>query len=420
MNHRTTLILCLFLSGNLIASGLSAPKIRIVDGSQPVKSVKRGLCLNEMSSKDFMAISPSVSWWYNWHYKETQNAPEAAEMEFYPMAWGDREQDVFGLAKTLKNTKPRYVMGINEPNLKDQAFISPERTANLYKKIKAVADEHGIPLIAPNMSLGSPEDGSIKAFDPVENKEMLYTFQNPFIKAVQHFLGETKLTHLASHSYGNFGELKWMTEMMHQEFGLPVWITEFAHWHAKDEEEEMDYMIQSVDFFERSPFVAGYAWFKERVEGNPKLSLLGKSGELTPLGEIYVKMPVHDPGVYYQVPGVVEAESYTTVKDADIGKTKDPQGGFLEMRIIGESSLLTYQIATAVAGRYEVQLRLASLPGTTIVITPESGSPVSFKVEGKGYQNLEGTMDLPHGPQTLKVTVTQAMILNTINFKSFN
>ena len=62
---------------------------------------------------------------------------------------------------------------------------------------------------------------------------------------------------------------------------------------------------------------------KERVEGNPKLSLLGKSGELTKLGRAYVDMPVHDPLVYYRIPGKLQAESYTAAADPSIRLTSE-------------------------------------------------------------------------------------------------
>ena len=65
-------------------SSFAATDIQILPCDQPVKSPKRGLCLNKMDRADFMAVAPGVSWWYNWHYKDTQNAPAEAKMEFLP------------------------------------------------------------------------------------------------------------------------------------------------------------------------------------------------------------------------------------------------------------------------------------------------------------------------------------------------
>ncbi|MBE7159383.1 MAG: hypothetical protein INR62_13290, partial [Rhodospirillales bacterium] len=72
--------------------------------------------------------------------------------------------------------------------------------------------------------------------------------------------------------------------------------------------------MQATQLLERSPNVAGYAWFKERVDKNPAISLFTKTqGELTPIGQAYVHMPVHDANVYYRLPGRLQAESYVTM-----------------------------------------------------------------------------------------------------------
>jgi hypothetical protein len=393
----------------------NAADIQIVPCDQPVRSAKRGLCLNKMDRKDFLAIAPGVTWWYNWHYKDTQNAPAEAKMEFLPMAWGDRREDLAGLKSYLASNKPRVVLAINEPNLKDQAFIPPEQTARLYRDIKAIADARGIPVVGPHMALGSPPEGSITAEDPVEKKKVTYTFMNPFLKAFFHYMGDTAIPAVAAHSYGNFGELKWMTEMMHKEYGRPVWVTEFADWHAKDAEAELDYLIQSVDFFERTPYVEGYAWFKERVGGNPKLSLLGKSGELTPLGEAYVNMPVHDPKIYYRLPGKLEAERYVTMNGAEIARTKDTDG-FLEMQCLGPQNGIDYNVAPAVAGKYKVDFRFSAKNPVTLEIL--SGDKVLAKADsaGAGWQNAQTTIDLPAGAQTLRFRPSSPVRLNWVNF----
>jgi hypothetical protein len=68
--------------------------------------------------------------------------------------------------------------------------------------------------------------------------------------------------------------------------------------------DEREYLIQATDFLERTPYVAGYAWFKERVGDNPKISILApEPGKLTPLGETYVNLPPHEADLYYRIPG---------------------------------------------------------------------------------------------------------------------
>ena len=389
--------------------------IRIVPCDQPVKSTKRGVCLNEGSAADFMALSPSVSWWYSWFYKDTQNPPAAANMEFLPMAWGKRQEDLDGLKEYLKTHTPSHVLTLNEPNLKGQAFITPKESAEFYKQVKAVTDAHNIPLVGPHMSLGSAEGDSITAYDPIEKKDVTYTFMVPYLKAFMNYVGDTEVPAVAAHTYGNGGELNWMTGMMHDEFKRDVWITEFAQWNAGSADEEIDYMIQSVDLFERTPYVKGYAWFKERVNDNNKLSLLGKSGELTPLGKAYVQMPTHDPNVFYALPGRLQAQSYLTATKAEVTRTKDGDG-FLEMQVSGTDNALDYNVFTEKAGSFPLGIRFKAAQGTKIDISANGKVLASVEAREDSWQTAQTTVELPKGQQTLRVHASGWTHLNWMEF----
>jgi hypothetical protein len=391
---------------------------RVVDGSKPVKSKKRGVCANELHAADFKALSPSLTWWYSWFYKDTSNTPKDSGMTFLPMAWGDREDDLKGLEAYLRENKPPYVLAINEPNLKDQAFITPEQTAALYKKIKALADKKGIPVVGPHMALGSSENASITAHDPIENKKVTYTFMNPFLDATLHYLKGTDVTATAAHSYQGIGEMKWMVGMMHDTYKRPVWVTEFAWWDAPSVEAAREYLIQSVDLMENAPYVEGYAWFKERSD-NPKMSLLEKEpGKLSILGETYVNMPVHDPDVYYQAPGYIPAESYVKQKGAELALTKDKAGGFLEMQAMGAGNTLDYNIAAPkTSGKATIALRFASAPGTKIEIYSGENLLGSVEATEKGWKTLSTDVSLPGGLQTIQLRPSDSVKLNWLEIK---
>ena len=236
------------------------------------------------------------------------------------------------------------------------------------------------------------------------------------MKAVLHYLGETKVEATSAHTYGNFSELKWMVEMMHQEFSRPVWVTEFADWNAKDAAAERDYLIQSVDLMERLDYVDGYAWFKERVDGNQKLSLLASSGKLTPLGEIYVKMPVHDPAVFYRLPGRLQAESYLAMNNAKIAETTDGEG-FLELQSLGKGDWIDYQVAPEKAGTYEVQTPcLHQIRRHDRVF----GGRKSAGAGPGGHhrlQTLTAQVQLPSGPQKIRVHCSEATRWNWMEFE---
>ncbi len=381
-------------------NGLSTAAIRVVNCDQKVQSHKRGICENKMSEEDFRAFAPGVSWYYNWHFKTDDQPPSDVAMEFLPMAWGDRPESLTGLDTYLQSAskKPRVVLAINEPNLKGQSFITPEQTATLYKKVKEIADRYQLAVVGPNMSLGSPGDGSIKAMDPIENKEVTYTFMVPFLKAFFFYMGDTEVSATSFHSYGNIGELKWAVEMMHKEFNRPVWVTEYADWHAGSPQDAREYVIQATDFLERTPYVQGYAWFKERATNN-NISLLEKEpGKLTALGQAYVDMPVHDADLYYHIPGTLPAGNYVAMDHMDIMSTTK---NALLLSSKGANSIVDYNIQVDVPGTYNLGLK--TLGTGKIEVLENDQVLASTDANASEVQTIPLSITLPAGAQTLRV-----------------
>lgn len=318
-----------------------------------VKSKKRGVCANKLLNADFRVLAPTVSWWYNWFYSSPDIVPAGVSMEYLPMAWGDRADDLQGLEKYLAaGHRPTAVLALNEPNLKGQAFISPEKTANQYRRIKAIADKYKLPVVGPHMALGSAKEDSITAVDPFEGKETTYTWFIPFVRAFLHFAKPTPVYGSALHTYGELGEMKWAVDTMHKEFNRPVWITEFNRWKGEDRD-RLVYLVQATDFLERTPYVERYAWFKERAEGgDAKYGLLGKApGQLTPLGKAYVGLPVHDADLYYRIPGKLQAGRYVAMSSSDMWPDEP---GMTHMVATDNAATLDYNLYVPQTGRYKI------------------------------------------------------------------
>jgi hypothetical protein len=408
--------------------GADAPAIRIVNCGDHVQSRKRGVCENHLSAEDFRALAPGVSWYYNWNTSTNDIPPAGVPMEYFPQAWGHGDGDPGNLDTWLaahKDKLPRAVLALNEPNLKDQSFMPPQAAADLYKKIKAVADKYNIPVVGPNMSLGSPEGGSIKAIDPITKTETTYTFMIPYLKAFYFYMGDTPVPAAVYHTYGNIGELKWATGELYKQFNKPVWVTEFAFWNAGSPAESLKYLIQATDYFESNPNVAGYAFFKERAKNNTSnISLLkpdpAPPGELTPLGKAYVNMPVHDADLYYRLPGRLSAGSYVKVANSELEPTDDTGGkeakdsdlGF-DMSSTGPAQLY-YNIQVDTAGTYKLRLRVSD---TGKGIDVQEGDQVlgTTPRTASGWQTVETTVTLPAGPQVLHIS-TGGQSVNWIEF----
>jgi hypothetical protein len=255
------------------------------------------VCAQNLSPADFKALAPGVSWWYNWHF-EPDAVPPAGGPEFVPMLWGDAAGSWDGLERSLKTgRRPRIILGLNEPNLKSQSNLDPAVAAKAWKRLKALADSRGIPLVGPQVAIGSAPNDSVNGWEPGWKRMETYTYMIPYLDAFFGRLGSGYAPALAVHSYGNAGELKWAVGELAKRYGGPVWVTEFNEYKAADEDAQITYMKQAVDFMEKSPDVAGYAWFMARIPGMPLYSLLEREpGRLTRLGEVYVSLPAHAAG----------------------------------------------------------------------------------------------------------------------------
>jgi hypothetical protein len=243
----------------------------------------------------------------------------------------------------------------------------------------------------------------------------------PYLKAFFHYIDQakTEVDSIGIHPYMNQWGLMGITDLTSKEFKRPVWVTEF---NVSDEtlsmEETRTYLIQATDFLERSPAVAGYAFFKERVIGRPKISLLAdEPGKLTPLGEAYIQMPVHDSNLYYRIPGRLQAENYVSLDKMQIWPTNDIDG-FTHMLSNETASWLDYNLQVNDAGKYRLRFRVTGEHGNVSIIQGDQvlGSVPSAPAQGQ-YATIETTVSLAAGAQTLRVRCEGAGIgINWVEF----
>lgn len=398
----------------LHAQSTQPASVRIVGSEEQVQSRKRGICANKLHPEDFVALAPGVSWYYNWHFKGNQ-PPEGVPLEFVPMVWTDTPERLQGLRDYLaEGHRPRAILVANEPNLKGQAFIPPEQCADLHRRVHEITRHLDIPLVGPHMAIGSAPNASITAFDPIQQKELTYTFMVPYLRAFFHFLGDVPVDGVGVHSYKREGEVAWSVNLAYNEFKRPVWMTEYAWWAAPTELDSIRYLVKATDFLERSPRVEAYAWFKERI-GRPHLRLLAdEKGKLTPLGEAYVRMPVHDPDLYYRLPGRLNAARYVEQTDMEIDVAPDP-ADFLQMISIKPGATITYNVAVEQAGNYRLRLATAGQPGRVeVLVAGESAGsieiehasdPATTRPRGGAKPTLSGPLSLALKDGTTQLTL---------------
>ncbi|HSC82973.1 MAG TPA: glycosyl hydrolase [Pseudomonas sp.] len=255
------------------------------------KSSKRGIAYDLASAEDLAALSPGVSWWYNWSPRPNASVPAdyrtRYRMDFLPMLWNGNFNDAEITTYLQQHPDIRYLLVMNEPNLTDQANLTPSQAAQIWPRYEAIAAATGVAIVGPAITWGTQPGYS----DPV-------VWLDAFYAAYRAANGnrDPRIDYLAFHwyDYGLAGQLDRL-----KKYGKSFWVTEFANWHSQNDGAQIDtlakqkqQMAEMVATCENRADVFRYAWFTGRWSPDAHhTSLLAGNGELTELGRYYLALP---------------------------------------------------------------------------------------------------------------------------------
>ena len=256
------------------------------------KSPKRGLAYGYHSAADMQALAPGISWWYNWYSK-----PEASVVSIYPglgvdyvpMQWGRQLDGGPFTADQLAANIPagaKYLLGFNEPNFRSQANLTPTQAAALWPTLQEVARRKGLKLVSPAVNYCG---------DCVSENGVTYYSPTQYLDAFFAACPSCQVDYIAVHTY--VCEERWLRDKIGElkKYGKPIWLTEFSCGDMAASQITLDvqkkYLTDAVNYLENEPAVFRYAWFSGRNNEIPFINLLGNSGQLTELGQLYVSLP---------------------------------------------------------------------------------------------------------------------------------
>lgn len=256
------------------------------------RSAKRGVAYDIASQADLQALAPGVSWWYDWSARPNAalpaNAAAQAGVDFVPMLW-NASYDAATVESFIKANGVKYLLVLNEPNLVDQADMSPSQAAAAWPGYESVAAATGAKIVGPAITWGTMPGYS----DPV-------VWMDAFIAAYQAANGgrSPQIDYLAFHWY-DYGLGDQLDRL--RKYGKAFWVTEMANWHNGDGSAMIDtpakqaaQMTDMVDTCESRADVFRYAWFTGRMNnGDPHFTSLfaAGAGQLTDLGRLYLTLP---------------------------------------------------------------------------------------------------------------------------------
>ena len=261
------------------------------------KSKKRGVGFsNPFYVEDVAILEPGLSWLYNWG-PTLSDALDAEfvkyDIDFVPMAWNAsyNEERITQFVSAHPNCK--YILAYNEPNLSDQARMTPTEAAAQWGKLKSFAAGLGLQIVSPAMNYGTLPGYS----DPIK-------WLDEFFACPQ--VSKDDICAIALHCYmGSAGAMKSFIDRF-DKYGKPIWMTEFCGWEAPvtDEKSQLEYMSETVLMLESDPRVERYAWFLARGNGSitnkPWNQLLTKTDPytLSSQGLIYTSLSSLDQSIW--------------------------------------------------------------------------------------------------------------------------
>lgn len=225
------------------------------------RSKKRGVGFsNPFFVEDVALLSTGIDWMYNWG----SNPSSAFDAEFQnygigfvPMAWNAsyNKERISEYASAHPDCK--YLLAYNEPNLNDQARMTPMEAAAVWGDLKAFAAQTGLKLVSPAMNYGTLPGYS----DPIKWLDEFFACEGVSLNDIEA---------IALHCYmGSAGAMKSFIDRF-DKYGKPIWMTEFCGWEAPvtSEQTQLEYMSETVLMLESDPRVERYAWFIARGNGS--------------------------------------------------------------------------------------------------------------------------------------------------------
>lgn len=220
--------------------------------------------------------SLNVDWFYNWGTKYPAGGPSP---EFVPMIWGReslRQNAIDEVRSEMERNRTSNLLGFNEPDHPEQSDMSVQSAIKYWPQLEETGLRLGSP--APAEALG---DWLRRFMDEAASKDLRVDF-------------------ISMHSYPSPDSESFLrsVERLHETYGKPIWITEYAvaDWEATaksptryTESEIMAFMQETADSLRTMPFVERFAW-KTRVENDPVMgasALFRDDGSLSSTGELY-------------------------------------------------------------------------------------------------------------------------------------
>lgn len=400
--------------GVLVACSPTEPTVQKT-GAHMARSAKRGVAFNFNYVSDLPLLSPYITWDYNWGNSTNENAAlwfDANEIDYCPMCWNGNYSADKIRAYVAAHPNTKYLLGFNEPNLTDQANMTPTQAAALWQQVVELAKELNLKLISPAMNYGTLAGYS----DPI--KWLDEFFAQPGVSL-------DDIDAISIHCYMASPQAVKNYIAMFEKYNKPIWLTEFCAWEdyaIHSEEDQIKYMCSMLNHLEQNTNVARYAWFIPRYKsGFPYMPLLTYSAPyaLTDAGKVYCGFSTFDKSVWLRTDKAINASQYVAVSSEDIQVRPSTDGDGLMLSAIMENQYVDYQIYLAETSS-TISIRYAAYGKTEIALWDDDNPIALATLTATGSMSNWATCEVPltldKGKHTLRLEV-QSGVANIYRFQ---
>lgn len=395
--------------GTLLFSSCNQPEPN--DGSVAslmTKSAKRGVAFNFSVADDLPLLTDAISWDYNWGNDQNSFAAswmDEEKVEFCPMCWSNNYNANRIRAYVQTHPQTKYLLAYNEPNLTDQANMTPEKAAERWGEIKALAHELKLKLVSPAMNYGTLANYN----DPIKWLDEFFLQPGVSIDDVDA---------ISIHCYMASPQALQDYVARFYKYNKPIWMTEFCAWEdyaIHSAEDQMKYMCAVLNYMEQDPKIERYAWFIPRYkDAFPYMSLLTsvQPYELTPAGKVYCGFSSFDKSVWLRAAARVSATNYVALSDYQIQVRPSTDGEGLMLSVFSSEQSADYQIYVG-KPTVEMQLRYAGGSGDMIVwVDDEPMALVALEATGNMKQWTTKTIpvNIPAGKHQLRLEMQSGVV----------
>ncbi len=374
--------------------------------TQLPRSAKRGVAFNFSQAEDLPLLTDAISWDYNWG--NDQNSLAATWMDeegvdFCPMCWSNNYNADRIRAYVAAHPKTQYLLGYNEPNLTDQARMTPSQAAAQWDKVVALAKELNLKLVSPAMNYGTLSGYS----DPIKWLDEFFSLVNT-----------DDIYAISIHCYMASPQAVKDYISRFYKYNKPIWLTEFCAWEEyaiHSEEDQMKYMCQVLNYLEQDSHVERYAWFIPRAKaGYPYMQLLTsvQPYELTSAGKVYCGFSSFDKSVWLKANALVRASDYVGVSTEKVQVRPSTDGEGLMLSVFSSEQAVDYQIYIE-ENSSQLLVRYAGGEGNMVIWL--DGDPVALiPLEATGSMSTWKTqsfpVNIPSGKHLLRVEMQEGVI----------